>query len=260
MRTIALVNQKGGVAKTTSTVNIGAGLAILNKKVLLIDLDPQAACTNSLGIAAHELPYSVFEVLTGKVSLADATVVRPIKYHDANHELKVVPANLSLSGADMELASTPGRERLLLDALDGLSDIDYILIDCPPSLGLLTLNALTAAREIFIPVQVEFLALTGVAQLLQTIEVAQKRLNKKLTLTGVIATRYDSRLKLNREVVERMQQHFGQKVFKTFIRDNVAVAEAPSHGQTIFEYQPGSHGAKDYLALCKEIIKMEGRS
>lgn len=248
MKIIALANQKGGVAKTTSAINIGAGLTKLGKKVLVIDLDPQAHLTYSLGIEAHQLEKTVYELLKGECKLAE--VIRE------RGELKVIPSNLNLSGAEIELSGMAGREFLLKEALDGVNDRDYVLIDCPPSLGLLTLNALTACHEVYIPLQTEFLALQGMSKLIQTVEVVQKRLNRQLRITGIIATRYDHRKKLNREVVEKIKEYFGEeKLFKTIIRDNVSLAEAPSFGQTILEYKPESYGAMDYLNLCKEIVE-----
>lgn len=248
MKIIALANQKGGTAKTTSTVNIGAGLAKLGKKVLLIDLDPQAHLTYSLGIQAHEIDHTIYNLLKGETKLQGVLKERG--------ELKVIPANLNLSGAEIELSGLAGREFLLREALEGLTGFDYVFIDCPPSLSLLTLNALTTAQEIYIPLQTEFLALQGMSKLLQTVEVVQKRLNKGLKITGIIATRYDARKKLNKEVVEKIKEYFGdQQLFKTMIRDNVSLAEAPSFGQTIFEYKPDSNGAVDYFSLCKEILE-----
>jgi chromosome partitioning protein len=241
MKIIALMNQKGGVGKTTSTVNIGAGLNKLGKKVLLIDLDPQANLTYSLGIQGHDLRKTIYELLKGQISTSDVIVEK--------NGLQVIPASLDLSGA--------GREFLLRESLTKLSDLDYVLLDCPPSLGLLTLNSLVAADEVYIPVQSEFLALQGMSKLLQTVEIVQKRLNPSLEITGIIGTRYDSRKTLNKEVVQKIQSYFGAKLFKTLIRDNVALAEAPSHGQDIFAYKSDSNGAEDYLKLCKEILKRE---
>ena len=246
MRIISLLNQKGGVGKTTSTVNIGQGLSLLGKKVLLLDLDPQAHLTYSLGIKAHELEKTVFELLKG-----EATLDQVIQTVGAMH---VIPSTLDLSGAEMEFSSIAGREMLLKEALKKAHDYDYILIDCPPNLSILTLNTLTTAREVFICVQTEYLALQGIARLMETIQVVKKRLNKNLNVTGVICTRYDKRKRLNIEVAENIKSYFGEKVFQTMIRDNIALAEAPIQGKTIFDYAPKSHGAEDYMELCKEII------
>lgn len=250
-RIIALVNQKGGVGKTTSTINIGAALAKAGKRVLLVDLDPQGNLTVSLGIMAHELEATLYEVLTGAFTAVQATIKK-------NYD--VIPADIRLSGAELELSSQPGREMILKEALQPIqANYDYILIDCPPSLGLITLNGLTAAQEIFIPLQAEFLALNGMAQLLKTIGAVQKRLNPQLNISGIITTLYDSRKNLNKEVLEKIQEYFPEKAFKSLIRDNVALAEAPSFGKDIFEYRPDSNGAEDYKNLSSEIIKQETR-
>jgi len=250
MRKIALVNQKGGVGKTTSTINIGAGLTKLKKRVLLIDLDPQAHLTYSLGIKAHELSRTIYDLLKGEVSTQGILVERD--------GITVIPSSLDLSGAEIELSGIAGREFLLKEALNEGKEFDYVLIDCHPSLGILTLNALTTAQEVYIPLQTEFLALQGMSKLLQTVDTVRKRLNKSLEVTGVIGTRFDSRKKLNNEVVGKIREYFGGKVFNTLIRDNIALAEAPSFGKTIFEYRPKSYGAEDYLSLCREIIKRGG--
>jgi len=246
MKIIALINQKGGVGKTTSAINIGAGLKQLGQKVLLVDLDPQAHLTYSLGIVAHELGKTVYQLLKGQTALGETIIERD--------GLKVIPSILDLSGAEVELSSVAGREFLLREALVGLQGFDYVLLDCPPSLGLLTLNALTTAHEVIIPLQTEYLALSGLSKLLQTIETVHKRLNDNLTISGIIATRYDSRKKLNNEVVEKIKEYFGDKLFPTLIRDNISLAEAPSFGKTIFEYKPNSYGAIDYLNLCQDIL------
>ena len=246
MPTIALINQKGGVGKTTSTINLGAGLAMLGKSVLLVDLDPQAHLTYGLGIQAHELDYTVYEVLKGEVVTRDAIINRD--------RLEVLPSSLSLSAAEMELSGMPGREYLLKEALSSLVPRDFVLLDCPPSLGLLTLNALTAAQEVYIPLQTEFLSLQGVSKLMDTVNVVRKRLNPGLAVTGIIGTLYDGRKNLNREVVEKIREYFADKLFETLIHDNVALAEAPSYGQTIFEYRPNCRGAQDYLALSQEAV------
>ena len=246
MPTIALINQKGGVGKTTSTINLGAGLRMLGKSVLLVDLDPQAHLTYGLGIQAHELDYTVYEVLRGEIPAAEAIVHRD--------GLEVLPSSLSLSAAEIELSAMAGREFLLKEALSGLPTRDFILLDCPPSLGLLTLNALTAAQEVFIPLQTEFLALQGMSKLVDTVKVVKKRLNPDLTISGIIGTQFDARKNLNREVVQKIREYFADKLFETLIHDNVALAEAPSYGQTIFEYRPDCRGAQDYLALSQEAV------
>jgi chromosome partitioning protein len=241
-----LINQKGGVGKTTSTINLGAGLAMLGKAVLLVDLDPQAHLTYGLGIAAHELECTIYEVLKGEATSAEAILRR--------NGVDVLPASLSLSGAEMEFSGVAGREFLLKEALLGSEQYDYVLLDCPPSLGLLTLNALTAAQEVYIPLQTEFLALQGMSKLIDTINVVKKRLNPGLIVSGIIGTRFDARKNLSREVVAKIEEHFTDKLFKTLIHDNVALAEAPSFGQTIFEYRPDCRGARDYLDLSREAV------
>lgn len=248
-RIIALVNQKGGVGKTTSTINIGAGLCEAGKRVLLVDIDPQGNLSVSVGLEAYALEHTVFEVLKGEANIRDAIVKRGYD---------VLPADIRLSGADVELGGIPGREMLLREVLADIErDYDYILIDCPPSLGLITLNGLTAAREIFIPLQAEFLALNGMAQLLNTVKAVQKRLNPQIRVTGIITTLYDSRKNLNKEVLQKIRQYFPGITFATLIRDNVSLAEAPSYGQNIYEYKPDSKGAEDYTALCAEILGQE---
>jgi chromosome partitioning protein len=248
---ISLCNQKGGVGKTTCTLNIGAGLQFAGKSVLLIDLDPQAHLTYCMGIAAHELGKTIYDVFRKGVSLKDVALDR--------NGLHVIPSSLDLAGIEMELAGIPGREFLLKEFLEGKNAYDFILIDCPPSLGLLTLNALTAAQEIFIPLQTEFLALKGMGKLLETIETVRKRLNKDLDITGIIATRFDARKNLNKGIVDTITERFGRKLFKTFIRENISLAEAPGYGQTIFEYAPKSYGAQDFTALAGEIVRRQGK-
>ncbi len=247
MQTIAILNQKGGVGKTTTAVNIGAGLALLDQKVLLIDLDPQANLTYSFGILAHDLENTVYELLTGDVELPDVII--------KHGNLDIIPANLGLSGAEIEFSSLPGREFLLTERLGAVENYDYIIIDCSPSLGLLTLNALTSVSEVYITLQTEFLPMQGLAKLLETVDIVKKRLNRNLDITGIICTRYDSRKNLHNEVYEKIKKYFGNKVFSTVIRDNISLAEAPSFGQTIFEYRPRCRGALDYENLSKEILK-----
>ncbi len=248
---ISLLNHKGGVGKTTSAINIGAGLVELGKRVMLLDLDPQANLTISLGIPRQK--FTIYEALRGESELVPVT-------HKPG--LDVVISSLDLSGAEMELINEAGREFILRDLLGQVSDdYDYIIIDCPPSLGLLTLNAMTSSRFVMIPLQTEFLAVQGLAKIKQVIDKVRFRLNKSLEIGGVIATMYDARRVLNRDVVEIIHKHFGEKVFKTHIRENVALAEAPAARKDIFEYAPKSSGAADYLALCQEILaRTEGVS
>ena len=242
---ISLLNHKGGVGKTTSAINIGAGLVELGKRVLLIDLDPQANLTISLGIPRQR--HTIYEALRGEADLAPYT-------HKPG--MDVVTSSLDLSGAEMELINEAGREYILRELIGQVSDnYDYVLIDCPPSLGLLTLNALTSSRYVLIPLQTEFLAVQGLAKIKQVIDKVRMRLNKQLEMGGVIATMYDSRRVLNRDVVDTIHKYFGDKVFKTYVRDTVVLAEAPAQRKDIFDYSPRSNGAADYLDLSKEILQ-----
>jgi len=250
MRKIAVINHKGGVGKTTTTVNLGSGLHKCGKKVLLIDMDPQAHMTYSLGVQAHDIEINIYKILRGENKIEDA-------YIKIDDDFIIVPASLDLSGADVELSGIPGREYLLKENLGNLENFDYVLIDCPPSLGLLTLNALVFCDEIFIPLQTEYLALQGMSKLLKAVDVVKARLNGSLKISGIIGTRYDSRKRLNNEIIEKVKEHFGSKLFNTLIRDNISLAEAPSFGQDIFTYEPGSHGATDYMNLSKEVIENE---
>lgn len=251
MHKIAILNHKGGVGKTTSTLNLGAGLYRLGKKILLIDMDPQANLTYSLNIKAHEIEKSVYEILKGETTPEEVLIK-----HDG---INIIPSSLNLSAAEIEFSAVPGREFLLKEALKGFDAFDYILIDCPPSLGLLTLNVLTTVREVFIPLQTEFLPMQGMVKLIETIEIVKKRLNSTLEISGIICTLFDKRKNLNKEVLENIKNYFGDKVFNVVIRDNISLAEAPSFGKTIFEYKPESHGAADYLALSKEIVERENK-
>lgn len=246
---ISLLNHKGGVGKTTSAINVGAALVKLDKKVLLLDLDPQANLTISLGIPRQKV--TIYENMRGEAEIQPYTV---------KEGLDVVTSSLDLSGAEMELINEAGREYILRELFEPLlEEYDYIIIDCPPSLGLLTLNALTTSNYVFIPMQTEFLALQGLAKIKQITDKVRFRLNKKLSIGGVIATMYDGRKVLNRDVVGLIKKYFGEKVFETMIRENVALAEAPAHHKDIFEYSGSSNGAKDYLALAKEMIqRLEG--
>ncbi len=241
---IALLNHKGGVGKTTSAINIGAGFVKLGKTVLLVDLDPQANLTLSLGIPRQKI--SIYENMRGTAEIAPF----PVK-----EGMDVVTSNLDLSSAEMELINEAGREFILRELFEPLAhDYDYIIIDCPPSLGLLTLNALTASDYVLIPMQTEFLALQGIVKIKQVTDKVRGRLNRKLRIGGVIATMYDKRKILNRDVVKTIEKYFGDKVFQNKIRSAVALAEAPSEGLDIFAYSPSCNGAKDYLALSKEIL------
>ncbi|MCC7223826.1 MAG: ParA family protein [Chitinophagales bacterium] len=245
-KVISLSNHKGGVGKTTSTVNISVGLSrMLHKRVLVIDMDPQANLTQSLGVEGNP-QHNIYGALTGSYAL------HPIIIEENLH---IIPATLDLSGAEVELSAETGREFILRELIDPLrNQYDYILIDTPPSLGLLTVNALTASDHIYIPLQAQYLALQGLTKLLEVVERIRKRLNRHLSLGGVFITQYDQRKVLNREIAQTIREHFKDKVFQTVIRDNIALAEAPSTGKDIFAYNNRSYGAEDYLELCKEII------
>jgi chromosome partitioning protein len=243
MRKVALVNQKGGVGKTTTAVNLSAALSRLDRRVLLIDLDPQANTTISLGIAPHQQKHTSYSVLTGAPP-------QPLALSPGLH---LIPANIDLAGAEMELSGAIGRESVLRDALASLSGYDFVLLDCPPSLGIVSVNALTYVNEVIIPLQCEFLALHGISLLLRTIDLVKKRLNPALEITGVVACMYDARKSLARETVVEIESHFKDRVYRSKIRTNVRLAEAPSHGKSIFEYAPESNGAEDYMALAREV-------
>jgi chromosome partitioning protein len=247
-RIIAIINQKGGSGKTTTSVNLGAYLARFGRVVLLVDLDPQANSTIHLGLKPHEIEKSVYDVMMDEKPFSE--VIRQTEIEN----LFIAPANINLSGAEIELAGIVGREMILRDAVERIEDnYNYILIDCPPSLGLLTVNALTVAKEIIIPVQTEFFALEGMGKLFQTIEIIRKRLNRDLKITGIVPTMLDGRTNLSREVMEKISEYFGEKVYKTRIRKNVRLAEASSHGKPIVLYDPRSPGAEDYEALSREV-------
>ena len=248
MRKIALVNQKGGVGKTTTAVNLSAAIARLDRRVLLVDLDPQSNATISLGVLPHEQKENT------SYSILNGGPVNPIKL---SNNLHLIPSSIDLAGAEMELTSAIGRETILRDALADITGYDFMILDCSPSLGLLSVNSLTTATEVMVPLQCEFLALHGISLLIKTVELVKKRLNPVLSITGVIPCMYDVRKGLARDVVVEIEKHFGDKVTKTKIRSNVRLAEAPSHGKSIFDYAPDSYGAEDYMALAREIVGIE---
>lgn len=247
---IAILNHKGGVGKTTTTINLAAALQQKKKRVLAIDMDGQANLTESFGLSIEE-EKTVYGAMKGEYLLP---LVK------AENGISIVPACLDLSAAESELINEPGRELILKGLIARLLDtqkFDYILIDCPPSLGLLTLNALTAADYLIIPVQAQFLAMRGMAKITNVIEIVRERLNPKLNIGGIVITQFDKRKTLNKNVSEIINDSFCDKVFKTVIRDNVALAEAPIKGKNIFEYNKNSNGAKDYMSLAQEVLKLK---
>ena len=250
---IALANQKGGVGKTTTSVNLGACLADAGKKVLLIDLDPQGNATSGLGIDKKDIDESVYDVLINDVDL------KKVILHSSHQGLDIVPTTIALSGAEVELTNLMARETRLKDAFGDVKDeYDYILIDCPPSLGLLTINAFTACDSILIPVQSEYYALEGLSQLLNTIKLVRKHFNSALKIEGVLLTMYDKRTNLGQQVNAEVKKYFGDQVYETIIPRNVRLSEAPSHGQAIVDYDKRSTAAKVYQQLAKEVLARHG--
>ena len=259
MRSIAIINQKGGVGKTTTSVNLSAALARAGHRVCLIDLDPQAHASLHLGLALEDGDPSIYNVLTGQATIGEVR-------HAARENLWVAPSHLDLAAAEMELAGEVGRELILRDALQADDEsFDFVILDCPPSLGVLTLNALTAAREVFIPLQPHFLALHGLSKLLQTLDIVAKRLNQNLQLSGIVFCMYETGTRLAAEVSGDVEeflhgQRSGRPVWsnaqalKTRIRRNIRLAEAPSYGQSIFDYDATCHGAEDYQQLAAEVL------
>ena len=255
-RIIAIANQKGGVGKTTTATNLAVSLAVLEHPTLLVDMDPQANCTSSLGYNVKEIKQSIYEVIVGEIPPVDM-----IRTPEEIPHLDLLPANINLVGAEIELISMHNREQLLKHALAGLAGkYDYIIIDCPPSLGLLTVNALTAADGVIIPVQAEYFALEGLTSLLNTIKILQDGLNPDLQISGVLLTLYDPRLKLSKWVAEDVKRYLGDKVFNTMIKRNVTVAVAPSFGKPVLLYSATSTGARNYLALAREVIQRDSAS
>ena len=249
-KTIVIANQKGGVGKTTTAINLAACLGVLEKKVLLVDADPQANSTSGVGHDPREIRYGLYECLTDNISARDAI----LKTESPN--LDLLPANIDLVGAELELVNQENREFILKDILEQVkSSYDYIIIDCAPSLGIVTTNALTAANSIIIPIQCEYFALEGLGKLLNTIKIVQNRLNKELDIEGLLLTMYDTRLRLSNQVVEEVKTHFQEMVFNTIIQRNVRLSEAPSFGHTIIMHDANSKGAINYLNLAKELME-----
>lgn len=249
-RIMAIVNQKGGVGKTTTAINLAAALAEHEQRVLLIDMDPQGNASTGLGVRRDDRDQSTYHVMTDGLALDDA--IRPTRVRG----LYILPSHPDLSAAEMEIGNVDGRTRILADAFEkATSEFDYVLIDCPPSLNLLTLNALAAARSITVPLQCEFFALEGLSQLLRTVEMAKAGINPKLAIDGVVLTMYDKRNRLSAQVADDVRTHLGRAVFETVIPRNVRIAEAPSFAEPVTTYDPSSQGSKAYRRLAREILR-----
>ena len=247
---ITLANQKGGVGKTTTSINLSASLAASEYSVLLIDIDPQANTSAGVGYDTKELDKTIYEILINRLDPKETILKTEMP------NLKLIPSHINLVGAELEMVNIKNRELILKEVLmDIKKDFDYIIIDCPPSLGLLTVNALSAADSVLIPVQCEYYALEGLGQLLNTISIVRYQLNRKLDIEGVLLTMYDSRLRISNQVVDEVRKHFEGKVFDTVISRNVRLAEAPSHGKPVILYDAVSTGAQNYLQLAKEMIE-----
>jgi chromosome partitioning protein len=248
---IAILNQKGGVGKTTTAVNLAAQMASSKNTVLLVDMDPQGNATSGLGLNKQQLHATAYEVLRGEATLDSAVLETHVK------NLFILPANANLAGAEVELVQMPNREFNLRQALDG-ANYDYVIIDCPPSLGLLSINALTAANSVLVPVQAEYYALEGLSQLLDTIQKVKQSVNPSLELLGIAVTMYDKRNSLSTQVLDELKNYFGDNLLSTIIPRNVRLAEAPSFGKTIFEHDRWSKGARAYKQFAKEIVQRAG--
>ena len=246
---IALANQKGGVGKTTTTINLGASLAALDKKVLIADADPQANASSGLGINVRELKKSIYECIIDRIDPSEAVVPTEVP------NLYIIPSHIDLVGAEIEMLSFESREKVLKELLYKVKDkYDYLLIDCSPSLGLITVNALTAADSVIIPVQCEYFALEGISKLLNTIKIIKSKLNPELEIEGFLLTMYDSRLRLANQIYEEVKKHFGDMVFNTVVQRNIKLSEAPSYGQPVLLYDADSKGSHNHIQLAKELI------
>ena len=249
-KVISIANQKGGVGKTTTTINISACLAEAGKRVLVIDMDPQGNTTSGLGIEKDEAENTIYEVILRTVDIKDAII------KDIFDNLDIIPSNVNLAGAEIDLIDVDNREYILKDSLAEVKDnYDFIILDCPPSLSMLTVNAMTASNTVLVPIQCEYYALEGLTQLMHTINLVKKKLNKKLELEGVVFTMYDSRTNLSLQVVENVKDNLQEKIYKTIIPRNIRLAEAPSHGLPINIYDKRSTGAESYRNLAQEVIK-----
>ena len=250
-RVIAVANQKGGVGKSTTAINLSACLAEKGKKVLAIDIDPQGNTTSGLGVDKNNVENTLYELLLGEAEAKD-TIVK-----DVVENVDLIPSNVNLSGAEIELIGVDEKEYIMKKIIDKVRrKYDYIIMDCPPSLNMLTINALTAANSVLVPIQCEYYALEGLSQLIHTIELVKERLNKKLVMEGVVFTMYDARTNLSNQVVKEVKKYFEDKVYKTVIPRNVRLSEAPSYGMPITEYDPRSKGAKSYMKFAKEFLKI----
>lgn len=248
-RIIAIANQKGGVGKTTTSINLSACLSALGKKVLAIDMDPQGNMTSGLGIDKDNVEYTVYDLIIGEVDIEKVICKETLE------NLDVLPTNIDLSAAEIELIGVDNKEYIIRDAVDKVKEeYDFIIIDCPPSLSMLTINAMTTANTVLVPIQCEYYALEGLSQLIHTIGLVKERLNPKLEMEGVVFTMYDARTNLSLQVVENVKENLNQEIYKTIIPRNIRLAEAPSHGMPIHLYDPKSAGAESYMLLAEEVI------